>query len=167
MAAAPARSAAAIMTDSATRFVAPLTFQSLSGRSVLTSIWQADDRPDSQHIGLARWCDMMVIAPATADIIARLAHGLADDLVSLTAAALPRSPRLTPVLLAPSMNEQMWENPILQRNLGTLREVLQYSIVGPGEGWQACRTVGVGRMAEPETLLAAVRQELKARQRTS
>jgi phosphopantothenoylcysteine decarboxylase/phosphopantothenate--cysteine ligase len=128
---------------------------------VLTSIWQSDDRPDSQHIGLARWCDLLVIAPATADIIARLAHGLTDDIVSLTASALPRQPRMTPVLLAPSMNAQMWENPITQRNLATVAGVLRYEIVGPGEGWQACRTSGSGRMSEPEEIFDAVLKALR------
>jgi phosphopantothenoylcysteine synthetase/decarboxylase len=141
-----------IMTEAATRFVAPLTFQSLSGQSVLTSIWDADDRPDSQHIGLARWCELMIIAPATANTIARMAHGLCDDVVSLAAAALPRG---TPLLLAPAMNADMWANPIVQRNLTTLREVLGCATVGPEEGWQACRTQGQGRMSEPDDILAA------------
>lgn len=141
-----------IMTEAATRFVAPLTFQALSGSSVLTSVWQADDRPDSQHVGLARWCDLLVIAPATADLIAKLAAGLADDIVCLTAAALPRS---TPVLLAPAMNTQMWENPITQRNVETLRQLAGYHTVGPEAGWQACRTSGAGRMSEPEAILDA------------
>ena len=149
-----------IMTDSATKFVAPLTFQALSGQSVLTSIWQADDRPDSQHIGLARWCELMIIAPATADIIARIATGLTDDLVCLTASALPREPKMTPVLIAPSMNEQMWTSPITQRNVGTLAELLKFHIVGPGDGWQACRTKGAGRMSEPEEIIAAAKSAL-------
>lgn len=149
-----------IMTESATRFVAPLTFQALSGQSVLTGIWQTDDRPDSQHVGLARWCDLMVIAPATADILARLANGLTDDLVSLTASALPRRPRATPVLLAPSMNAQMWENPVTQRNVETIDKLLGYPFIGPGEGWQACRTSGSGRMAEPEDIFVAARKLL-------
>ncbi len=149
-----------IMTESATQFVAPLTFQALSGQSVLTSIWQADDRPDSQHIGLARWCDLMVIAPATADILAKLACGLTDDLVSLTVSALPRHPQPTPVFIAPSMNTQMWENPVTQRNISTINDLLGYRLIGPGTGWQACRTSGSGRMAEPEEIFAALCKSL-------
>lgn len=149
-----------IMTESAARFVAPLTFQALSGQSVLTSIWQVDDRPDSQHISLARWCELMVIAPATADILAKIACGLTDDLVSLTVSALPRRPQSTPVLIAPSMNAQMWENPITQRNITTINDLLGYQFVGPDTGWQACRTTGSGRMAEPEEIFAAVRKAL-------
>jgi phosphopantothenoylcysteine decarboxylase/phosphopantothenate--cysteine ligase len=149
-----------IMTDAATKFVAPLTFQSLSGNAVLSSVWQSDDRPDSQHVGLARWCHIMVIAPATADIIARLAAGLTDDLVSLTALALPRSPTPTPLLLAPAMNADMWASPILQRNLETLTDTLGCTTVGPESGWQACRTTGQGRMSQPQTILDAAANRL-------
>ncbi len=151
-----------IMTEAATRFVAPLTFQSLSGKTVLTSVWQADDRPDSQHIGLARWCELFIVAPATADILAKLAHGLCDDVVSLTAAALP-SP--TPVLLAPAMNADMWANPVVQRNIATVKDVLGYATVGPEEGWQACRTRGEGRMSEPEAIFNAAQGILVAGRR--
>lgn len=151
-----------LMTDAATRFVGPLTFQSLTGRAVLTSAWQPvheNDHPESPHVGLARWCDLLVIAPATADLIARLAHGLTDDVVSLVACALPRT---TPVLVAPAMNAEMWENPITQRNVQTLRDPLKYQLVGPDEGWQACRTTGAGRMSEPEAILDAVHAALPA-----
>ena len=150
-----------IMTDAATRFVGPLTFQSLSGHPVLTSMWEADDRPDSQHVGLARWCDAYVIAPCTADTLAKLAAGLTSDLVSLTAVALPSD---TPLLLAPAMNADMWTHPIVQRNLTTLRELLpNLHEVGPAEGWQACRTSGGGRMAEPEAIFNALGQVLSRR----
>ncbi len=144
-----------LMTEAATQFVGPLTFQSLSGKPVLTSIWQADDHPDSQHVGLARWCDAMVIAPATANTIARLAHGLADDILSLTVCALPRT---TPLLLAPAMNADMWDNPIVQQNVTTLRSLPNVTLVGPDSGWQACRTEGAGRMSEPEAILEAIHQ---------
>lgn len=147
-----------LMTESATRFVGPLTFQSLSGQPVLTSIWQSDDHPDSQHIGIARWCDLMLIAPASADILARLAHGLADDVVSLAACALPSQ---TPLLLAPAMNADMWASPAVQRNVALLREDGR-QFIGPDEGWQACRTSGPGRMSEPDAIVAAVEQILPA-----
>lgn len=143
-----------IMTDAATKFITPLTLQSLSGHPVLTSMWDHDDRPDSQHVGLARWCDVLCIAPCSADMIAKLAHGLTPDLVSLTASALPSD---TPLLLAPAMNADMWANPICQRNLALLRELLaNLSEIGPDEGWQACRTSGGGRMSEPETIRNAI-----------
>jgi phosphopantothenoylcysteine decarboxylase/phosphopantothenate--cysteine ligase len=142
-----------MMTDAATHFITPLTLQSLSGHEVVTSIWQTVDRPDSQHIGLARWAELVVIAPASTDMIAKLAVGICDDPVSLVAVALPRT---TPVLLAPAMNEQMWENPITQRNLATLKDTLGYHTVGPDSGWQACRTRGSGRMSEPDAIFDAL-----------
>lgn len=139
-----------LMTEAATRFVGPLTFESLSGRPVHTSQWQQVENHDSQHIALARSADLMVIAPASANTIAKLAAGLCDNVVTTVACAMPRG---VPVLLAPAMNAEMWENPITQRNVGTLRDVAGYRFVGPGEGWQACRTKGAGRMSEPEEIL--------------
>lgn len=141
-----------MMSEAATRFVGPLTFQSLSGRPVFTSLWQAEDRPDAQHIGLARSTELVIIAPATADIIAKLAHGICDDLVSTVVCALPRT---TPVLLAPAMNAEMWANPITQENLAKLKTTLGYHTVGPESGWQACRTAGEGRMSEPDAIRQA------------
>ena len=149
-----------LMTNAATKFITPLTLQSLSGLPVLSSIWQSDDHPDSQHIGVARWCDSMVLAPATADLIARIAHGLTSDVVSLVASAVSGSAAQKPVLLAPAMNADMWANPITQRNLATVRDFLGYHIVGPEEGWQACRTSGPGRMSEPGAILDALLQIL-------
>jgi len=141
-----------LMTQAATHFITPLTFQSLSGKPVLTSIWEAHDHQDSQHIGVARWCDLLIIAPATADIIAKLANGICEDVVCLVACALPRN---TPVLLAPSMNAQMWANAVTQHNIATVQQVLKYHTVGPEEGWQACRTTGAGRMSEPDAIVEA------------
>jgi phosphopantothenoylcysteine decarboxylase/phosphopantothenate--cysteine ligase len=148
------------MSEAATHFLGPLTLQSLTGRSVIRSIWQSDDHPDSQHVGVARWCDALVLAPATADLIARIAQGLTDTPPTLVAAALPRQ---TPGVIAPSMNAQMWENPVNQRNMETLRHTLGHRIVGPDEGWQACRTTGPGRMSEPEAIYETVRTALNER----
>ncbi|MEM1355101.1 MAG: flavoprotein [Planctomycetota bacterium] len=143
-----------LMTEAATRFITPLTLQSLSGHTVLTSLWDHDDRPDSQHIGIARWAEALVLAPCSADMMGKLAHGLTPDVVSLACSALPNS---TPLLLAPAMNADMWANPIVQRNLGLLREHLtNVHEVGPEEGWQACRTLGGGRMSEPEAIRDAL-----------
>ncbi len=149
-----------VMTDAATRFVGPITFQSLSGHPVQASIWDHDDRPDSQHVGLARWAHAYVIAPATADCIAKLAAGLTPDPVTLAACALPAD---TPLLLAPAMNADMWASPIVQRNLQTLRDLLpNLTVVGPDDGWQACRTQGSGRMAEPDALYTTLSRALNA-----
>ncbi len=145
-----------IMTDAATRFIAPLTLQSLSGHAVLTSIWDHDDNPDSQHVGLARWADLFIIAPATADCLAKIAHGLTPDLVTLTANALPGGSGGTPLLIAPAMNADMWDHPATQRNVAWLTENLtNLQWIGPDEGWQACRTLGKGRMSEPDAILDA------------
>ena len=146
-----------LMTEAATHFVGPATFQALSSKPVLTSIWQADDHPDSQHVGVARWADLMLIAPATANIIAKLAHGLTDDIVSLTACALPQT---TPLLLAPAMNADMWENPLVEKNVATLIAFDRIQLIGPDSGWQACRTEGAGRMSEPDTIVEAVSKKL-------
>ncbi len=142
-----------LMTDSATRFIAPLTFQALSARPVYTSAWEHVESSDPQHISLARAADAAVVAPCTMDCMARLAQGMTDDVVTLVLSAVDRS--RTPVLLAPSMNEVMWEQPSTQRNAQTLIRD-GYQLIGPGEGWQACRTVGAGRMSEPEEILAAL-----------
>lgn len=147
-----------LMTEAATKFVGPLTFQSLSGKPVIDSIWQAEDRPDAQHVGLAQWAELLIIAPATANIIAKLAAGLCDDVVSLAACALPRT---TPVLIAPAMNAQMWKNPITQRNMDIVKQTLGYHIAGPEAGWQACRAEGTGRMSEPQTIIEAAAAILK------
>ena len=144
-----------LMTEGAQKFVTPLTLQSLSGSSVITSIWQAVDRPDAQHIGLARWCDLLIIAPASANTIAKIATGITDDVVSLTTCALPKE---TPVLIAPAMNADMWANPIVQRNVATIQQVLGYKTVGPESGWQACRTEGAGRMSEPQAIVETAKQ---------
>lgn len=139
-----------MMTESAKQFVTPLTFQSLSNQPVHSSLWEAIDRPDAQHIGLARWCDMVIIAPATANILAKAATGICDDLVSTVLCAVPQT---TPVVFAPAMNADMWANPVTQRNVQTVKDLLGWHAVGPDEGWQACRTLGAGRMSEPETIL--------------
>ncbi|MHC5023574.1 MAG: flavoprotein [Planctomycetota bacterium] len=141
------------MTSGAARFVAPLTFQALSGQPVYTSQWDQVESSDPQHIRLARSAACMLIAPCTMDMLARLAHGRADDVVSLIAAAMDLARQ--PVLLAPSMNEVMWNQPSTQRNVAQVRSD-GFRIVGPGTGWQACRTEGVGRMAEPDELLASI-----------
>ncbi len=141
------------MTDAATRFVAPLTFEALSGRRVLTSAWEQVESHDSQHVALARSTDLAVIAPTTMDTLAKLATGRADDVVTLILAAVDRA--RTPVLLAPSMNATMWAQPATQRNVETLRSD-GFRFVGPDSGWQACRTDGAGRMAEPDAILSAI-----------
>lgn len=148
------------MTHGATQFIAPLTFQALSGRPVYTSQWEHIESSDPQHINLARSADLMLIAPCTMDMLAKLAQGRADDVVSLIASAVDL--KRQPTLVAPSMNEVMWKQRSTQRNLEQL-EKDGFEIIPPGVGWQACRTEGVGRLAEPQDILAAVKAALSKR----
>lgn len=141
------------MTPGATRFVGPLTFEALSGRPVLQDIWSQASPGDPQHIALATRTELMLVAPCTMDQLANFAAGRADDIVSLLVASIDRAK--TPVLLAPSMNDAMWRQPATQRNLQLLEQD-GFAIVQPGVGWQACRTVGTGRLPEPEELIRAV-----------
>lgn len=134
------------MTKAARKFITPLTFEALTARPVFTNVWQTADV--QQHLSLTEVADLFIIAPATANILGKLANGIADDLVSnlgLSAAS--------PLLLAPAMNTRMWEHPAVQANLRLLVE-RGAKTVGPNEGWLACRAVGKGRMAEPDEILA-------------
>lgn len=135
------------MTRAARRFITPLTFQALSARPVYYSIWQVENPADQQHLTLTEAADLLIVAPATANVIGKIANGLGDDLVTtlLLSAA-------SPALFAPAMNNRMWANPIVQSNVSRLRST-GYHVMEPEEGWLACRAVGRGRMAEPETIL--------------
>ncbi len=135
-----------VMTAAATEFVTPLTFQALSGRPVRTSLWDAAAEASMGHIELARWADRVLIAPATADFIARLAHGIADDLLSTLCLATE-----SPIAIAPAMNRVMWTHAATQANVATLAS-RGVAILGPGEGGQACGETGAGRMLEPAEL---------------
>ena len=146
------------MTDAGTRFVTPLTFQSLTRRQVFTTLWQQEGYYDPQHLALTESANLFLVAPATADLIAKFAAGLGDDLVSTLILG-----RNCPVLLAPAMNTRMWLNPVVQRNIQTLRE-LGCAFIEPGEGWLACGAIGPGRMAEPDTIIDAVVTALHANQ---
>ena len=150
------------MTDAAMKFVTPMTFQALSARPVYTSQWEHIEAQDPQHIALAESADAALVAPCTMDCLAKLATGRTDDVVTLILSAIDRG--RAPVLLAPSMNAVMWSQPSTQRNVRTLIDD-GYRMVGPGEGWQACRQVGPGRMSEPEELLSALESALSSRRR--
>jgi phosphopantothenoylcysteine decarboxylase/phosphopantothenate--cysteine ligase len=132
-----------VMSRGAQQFVTPLTFQAVSGRPVRTDLWDDAAEAAMGHIELARWADEILIAPATAEFMARLAHGFADDL--LTTLCLATSAQIT---LAPAMNRQMWANPATQANVAILRE-RNTRLLGPESGEQACGELGVGRMVEP------------------
>ncbi|MBI3527162.1 MAG: bifunctional phosphopantothenoylcysteine decarboxylase/phosphopantothenate--cysteine ligase CoaBC [Betaproteobacteria bacterium] len=139
-----------VMTDSACKFITPLTLQALSGKPVYVEMW--DDRVlnGMPHIELSRDRDLVVVAPATADFIAKLVHGAADDLLSTLCLA-----RECPLMVAPAMNRQMWENPATQRNVAQLRQD-GIVVLGPDAGGQACGEVGMGRMFEPLDLVREI-----------
>jgi phosphopantothenoylcysteine decarboxylase/phosphopantothenate--cysteine ligase len=141
------------MTDAATKFVAPLTFQALSGRPIYTSQWEHLESQDPQHIALARAAHVMLVAPCSMDMCAKLAAGRTEDVVSLIASAIDRAQ--CPVLLAPSMNAVMLAQPATRRNLAQL-DADGFTLIEPAEGWQACRTEGAGRLPEPAALLAHI-----------
>lgn len=141
------------MTDSAMEFVGSLTFQSLSGRPVFTTGFDQFEDADPQHVRLADGLDAALVAPCTMNMVAKLAHGITDDAVTTLLAAVDRS--ATPVVLAPSMNAQMLAQPATQRNLEML-SLDRFTLLDPPEGWQACRTIGPGRLPEPDELVEAL-----------
>ncbi len=138
-----------VMTDSATRFITPASFQALTGEPVYTDAW--DSRIDNlmPHIELSRAADLILVAPATADFMAKVVHGLADDLLSTLCLA-----REIPLLMAPAMNRQMWENRATQRNVALLADD-GVELLGPTSGAQACGETGLGRMIEPQEIIEA------------
>lgn len=139
-----------VMSRGAQQFITPMTFQAVSGRPVRTDLWDEAAEASMGHIELARWADLVLIAPATADTLSKLAAGLAGDLLSTVCLATE-----APLVLAPAMNRQMWANPATQSNLEILRS-RGVQILGPGEGDQACGETGAGRMLEPLEIAEAV-----------
>ena len=143
-----------VMSEHATEFVGPLTFRALTNEPVAVGLF--DDPSDPiHHISLAQEPDLVAVAPATANIIAKMANGIADDLISTTLLATPR-----PIVLAPAMNNGMWKAPATQANIAALRE-RGVHVVGPGSGYLACGDVDTGRMSEPEDIVEAVCEVLK------
>lgn len=144
----------AVMTDSATKFVGPATLAALTARPVPLEVFDPDRYPLGAHIMLAQQAKLLVVAPASADFLAKAAHGLADDLLSTLYLAFTGAK-----LFAPAMNSAMWEHISVQRNVAQLRaDGVQF--VDPEEGWLSCRTRGAGRMASPERILAAIQAAL-------
>ena len=139
-----------VMTQAAADFVTPLTFQALSGRPVHTRLLDHDSESAMGHISLARWGDIIVVAPATANFIAKLAHGIADDLLTTLCLAAD-----VPIMVVPAMNQQMWLNPATQENVGTLAQ-RNIALLGPAHGDQACGETGPGRMLEPAEIVTGM-----------
>jgi len=140
------------MTENACRFIAPLTFQTVTRNRVFTDLWPDMKDHDSGHISLTERADLMIIAPATANMIGKIASGIADDLVSTMAMS---SCGTCEMLLAPAMNSRMWSSPALQANVKTLDD-RGVRFIGPNDGHLACGTTGPGRMSEPNEIFAAI-----------
>lgn len=138
-----------IMTPGGQQFITPLTLQTLSGQPVITGQWDLSRGADVQHIALARGLDLFLIAPATADVLAKLAHGIADEFLTTFYLAVT-----APVAVAPAMNVWMWEHPATQANLAVLK-ARGVRVIDPGVGDLACGDEGIGRMAEPDAIVAA------------
>ncbi len=139
-----------IMTENAKKFVSPLTFSTLSGNKVFSNMWEANDVWDSKHIEISMRTRLAIVAPATANVLAKLAHGICDDLLTTTICALNCD-----VLIAPAMNKRMWNNPITQRNVEILCDA-GYYFIGPDSGRLACEEEGEGRMSEPDIILERI-----------
>jgi phosphopantothenoylcysteine decarboxylase / phosphopantothenate---cysteine ligase len=151
-----------VMTRAAQEFVRPLTFAALSGQKVITGMFEGGSEPNVEsaieHIAVAQSIDALLVAPATADVLAKFAHGIADDFLTTLFLATK-----APVVVAPAMNVNMWENAATQQNLDTLR-ARGIRMVEPGEGYLACGMIGAGRLAEPEAIVAAALEALGAKQ---
>ncbi|MCA8996217.1 MAG: phosphopantothenoylcysteine decarboxylase [Planctomycetaceae bacterium] len=146
-----------VMTEAAGAFIGKTTFEALTNRPVYSELFSPREHFLGEHIGLARRAEAFVIAPATANVIGSLAHGLADDLLTTLAMAVT-----CPVLVAPAMNNEMWSKPAVQRNIDQLQSD-GITIVGPGTGWLSCQSLGPGRMADPAEIQAAIEKRLEAR----
>jgi phosphopantothenoylcysteine decarboxylase/phosphopantothenate--cysteine ligase len=145
-----------LMTRHATQFITSLTFEALSGQPVIVEMFEQPDHTRIEHIARARWADVFLVAPATANCLAKFAHGLADDFLSTVYLS-----NTNPVLIAPAMNVEMWQHPATQANLEILRQ-RGVEIIEPGVGYQACGEVGAGRLAEPAEIVARVLARLQA-----
>lgn len=146
-----------IMTGEAAEFITPLTLETLSQNPVASGMFDRGNRWGLEHIALADRADLLIVAPATANIIGKAAHGIADDLVSTTILTMMTT---VPLLMAPAMNTRMWENPMVRENVERLRKA-GVRFVGPGEGRLADGRTGVGRMAEAEDILKAAEEMIR------
>jgi phosphopantothenoylcysteine decarboxylase/phosphopantothenate--cysteine ligase len=146
-----------VMTRAARKFVGPATFRALSGRPVAGDLFDRGQFPLGAHIELAEKAELLCVAPASADLLAKAACGLADDLLSTLLLSFDG-----PILFAPAMNAAMWEKASVQRNIATLRKD-GYHFVDPQAGWQSCRRSGMGRMAEPDDIQTAIERLLKTK----
>jgi phosphopantothenoylcysteine synthetase/decarboxylase len=144
-----------MMTENACRLVGEASFEAVTGSAVFTSLWNTPEGYKIGHIALVDWADIIVVAPATANIVGKVANGICDDLLSTILCAAWRLIQSGAVFLAPTMNSNMWNNPAVQRNLTTVKE-MGFQLIGPVEGRLACGTEGIGRMSEPQDILEVI-----------
>jgi phosphopantothenoylcysteine decarboxylase/phosphopantothenate--cysteine ligase len=140
-----------VMTENACEFVGPKSFEAVTGLAAYTSMWDTPQQFEISHVSLAEKADIVVVAPATANIIGKAANGICDDLLSTTLCACWQKP----VLIAPAMNSNMWNNPAVQQNVEKIKQ-MGVKLIGPECGRLACGTEGIGRMAEPEDILEQI-----------
>ena len=146
-----------VMTENACRLIGPKSFEAVTASAVYTDMWATTEDFKISHIALVDWADMVVVAPATANIIGKAANGICDDLLSTMLCTCWKKP----TILAPAMNTKMWENPVVQVNIEKLKQI-GFEIVGPATGRLACGTEGIGRMAEPQDILDAIVSKIKS-----
>jgi len=144
-----------VMTESACQLVGPKSFEAVTQSAVFTTMWSASEEYQISHIDLVEWADVVVVAPATANILSKIANGICDDMLSTTLCACWPLVESGAVLLAPAMNNNMWSNPAVQHNVKILEE-RGLKFIGPEEGRLACGTEGIGRMSEPQDILIAI-----------
>ncbi len=156
-----------VMTENACRLILPKSFESVTGQPVYTSLWSAGEEHKINHVNLVEWADIVVVAPATANIIGKIANGICDDLLSTTLCACWPLVKSGAALLAATMNNNMWNNPAVQRNIRTVKG-MGFQLIGPVKGRLACGTEGIGRMSEPQDILEAIEKiALKIKHRKS
>ncbi len=144
-----------VMTENACQLICPKSFEAVTNSAVFTSLWSTSTEFKTSHINLVNWADIVVVAPATANIIGKIANGICDDLLSTILCAATELIKSGAALLAPAMNDNMWNNPAVQRNIKTVKE-MGFQLIGPVKGWLACGTEGIGRMTEPQDILKAI-----------
>ncbi len=144
-----------VMTDAACELVGPKSFEAVTHSQVFTSLWDTSGEYEIDHIALIDWADIAVVAPATANIIGKIANGICDDLLSTLLCAASPLIESGAVLLAPAMNNKMWANQAVQRNIKTVKK-MGFQLTGPEKGRLACGTEGIGRMSEPQDILKAI-----------
>lgn len=147
-----------LMTESATKFVTPLVFQTLSANVVYLDMFALAKEEGIKHIELTEWADICVIAPLTANTLSKIAGGYCDNLLTTVICALPQAKK---IILAPAMNTNMWKNPIIQENTGKLKKLKRYIFLNPQSGFLACGDYGEGRMPEPEEIYNKIKAVLK------